>query len=316
MTRQNNDDRSRKLVDTAGALVRYSPRHGKSSNAHHALHGARGAVRRFGADERPGAVVRGEQRIRGDKDEMVTIANSGHGELYLKEGDVLYLVTSTNLPARGIGEKTFLLHGHKASTKNLDGSIIIEHDASEAKDCGLYTIYGIEHRVEKKARRNHNEMRTKLGVGECVFISALPRELFESWQCSHGKIFSENTASTWYDAPGNAAEDVIVATTNLFPNGPQDHDNGNGAGRWIPFAANRVLDLVQLCGLDSIHENSGYTWPISAVWKVFGPSASPQQPLVWSDESFSIKANAVTEVSKFSLTALRGTNVEESVVQR
>lgn len=233
-------------------------------------------------------------------------------------------------------------------------------------------------------------MRTKLGVGECVFISALPRELFESWQCSHGKIFSENTASTWYDAPGNAAEDVIVATfknkesisvtlsvvepqsysaplkrvrklkyplgiigsgmivsvdihpldvcfdhvrmmelpsratniygdfanTNLFPNGPQDHDNGNGAGRWIPFAANRVLDLVQLCGLDSIHENSGYTWPICAVWKVFGPSASPQQPLVWSDESFSIKANAVTEVSKFSLTALRGTNVEESVVQR
>ena len=124
----------------SGAVVRYSPCHGKPCNAHHALRGARGAVRRFGADERPGAVVRGEQRVRGDKDEMVTIANSGHGELYLKEGEALYLVTSTNIPACQIGGKTFLLHGHTSSGEVLKDKITIEHPSSKAKDRAFYTV--------------------------------------------------------------------------------------------------------------------------------------------------------------------------------
>ena len=72
--------------------------------------------------------------------EMVTVSNGGHGELYLKEGNVLYLVTSTNLPAFTIASRDFRLHGHTASSKERDGTITIEHQSSGAKDRAFYTV--------------------------------------------------------------------------------------------------------------------------------------------------------------------------------
>ncbi len=76
--------------------------------------------------------------------EMVTVSNGGHGELYLKEGNVLYLVTSTNLPAFTIASRDFRLHGHTASSKERDGTITIEHQSSGAKDRAFYTVLKVD----------------------------------------------------------------------------------------------------------------------------------------------------------------------------
>ena len=72
--------------------------------------------------------------------EMVTVSNGGHGELYLKEGNVLHLVTSNSFPACEIASKDFRLHGHTASKEERDGTITIEHQSSGAKDRAFYTV--------------------------------------------------------------------------------------------------------------------------------------------------------------------------------
>ncbi len=75
--------------------------------------------------------------------EMVTVSNGGHGELYLKEGNVLHLVTSNSFPACEIATKDFRLHGHTASGAERDGTITIEHQSSGAKDQAFYTVAAI-----------------------------------------------------------------------------------------------------------------------------------------------------------------------------
>ena len=86
-------------------------------------------------------------------DEMVTVENKGRGQLYLRDGDVLHLVTSTNLPACTIASRDFRLHGHVASQKERDGTITIEHPPSGAKDRTFYTVVDFNFRVLSKNRR-------------------------------------------------------------------------------------------------------------------------------------------------------------------
>lgn len=64
--------------------------------------------------------------------EMEEIRNIGYGELYLVDGRTLHPANATNIPARDIGRKKFLLHGHSASKAVRDGRIKITHTSSGA----------------------------------------------------------------------------------------------------------------------------------------------------------------------------------------
>ncbi len=319
--------------------------------------------------------------------EMVTVENKGRGQLYLRDGDVLHLVTSTNLPACTIASRDFRLHGHVASQKERDGTITIEHQSSRAKDRAFYTDYGISYEVEKHAPLNKDNERKKLGVGECVFLLALPSSLFETWDCEQGEIHVKSSPSTYYTAPEFETNDVVIATfkkqltsvvsisivepqsysvakvtgrsypvgtigsgmtfsidilpkdvsldnvsimelprlatnvygvfanTNVFPYGPHAHDGNHGAGRWIPIVSNHIGDIAEISYLPAMDEDSGYTWPIPAVWKVSSIVSASPKPLPWSDQVFAIRTNAVVSVSKYLKTAIRGKNMEKSEVQ-
>ena len=77
--------------------------------------------------------------------EMVKVVCSGAGELYLKLANMeLLRVVSTNYFANEISRLNFVLHGHAPSGSYKDGTILIEHQTSGAKDLAKYTSVKVD----------------------------------------------------------------------------------------------------------------------------------------------------------------------------
>ena len=71
--------------------------------------------------------------------EVVTIENSGPGQLYEEAGGDLVLITAMNYPACELSSHKFFLHGHEASAVMCNGVISISHLTSGAIDKAKYS---------------------------------------------------------------------------------------------------------------------------------------------------------------------------------
>ena len=70
--------------------------------------------------------------------EVVTIENSGPGQLYEEAGGELVLITATNYPACELSSHKFFLHGHEVPSTLQYGEISVTHVTSGAKDVAKY----------------------------------------------------------------------------------------------------------------------------------------------------------------------------------
>lgn len=70
--------------------------------------------------------------------EVVTIENSGPGQLYEEAGGELVLITATNYPACELSSHKFFLHGHEVPSALQYGEISVTHATSGAKDVAKY----------------------------------------------------------------------------------------------------------------------------------------------------------------------------------
>ena len=142
--------------------------------------------------------------------EIISVTCHGQGELYevLSDGR-LSKIASEKFPWNEFSGYNFMLHGHKVSYSDVDGGISVVHMSSAASDVAKYASFGIEVIVAEMAPADTSLYRTRLGVGERVFVRSFPNA--EAISCERGVITPFGGVGAKYDAPYRACGDKITA---------------------------------------------------------------------------------------------------------